>query len=107
MLGITRRDRKRNAWVREKTGVTDIIDKVKSLKWKWAGHAARRKDNRWTSVVLNWTPRNLRRPRRKPKDRWNIDIIKYLGVAWHREAQNRDNWRTLGEAYIRRRIENG
>lgn len=61
VYGITRRDRKRNTWVRGKTGVTDIIDKVKALKWKWAGHWDQKKDNCWTSLLLNWTPRNLRR----------------------------------------------
>ena len=107
MLGITRRDRKRNIWVRMKTGVTDIIEKIKSLKWMWAGHVARRNDGRWTSAVLNWTPRDVKRPRRRPKDRWNRDIIKYLGVTWQREAQDREKWKMLGEAYIRYRIENG
>ena len=107
MLGITRRDRKRNTWVRMMTGVTDIVDKVRSLKWRWAGHVARRNDNRWTSAVLNWIPRDVKRPRRRPMDRWNRDIIKYLGVTWQREAQDRENWKVLGEAYIRRRIENG
>jgi len=107
MLGITRRDRKRNTWVRKMTGVTDILGKVRSLKWMWAGHVARRNDNRWTSAVLNWTPRDVKRPRRRPKDRWNRDIIKYLGVTWQRKAQNRENWKALGEAYIRCRIDKG
>ncbi|HEG7136645.1 TPA: hypothetical protein SFG11_002777, partial [Staphylococcus aureus] len=98
MLGITRRDRKRNTWVRQRTGVMDIIAKIRSLKWMWAGHVARRNDNRWTSAVLNWTPRYVKRPRRRPKDRWNRDIVKYLGVTWQREAQNRENWKALGEA---------
>ena len=75
MLGITRRDRKHNTWVMKITGVTDIIHKVRSLKWMWAGHVARRNDNKWTSAVMNWIPRNVKRPRRRPKDRWNRDII--------------------------------
>ena len=41
MLNITRRDRKRNEWVREQTRVVDIIAKAKSLKWEWAGHVGR------------------------------------------------------------------
>ena len=32
MLGIIRRDRKRNAQVRKMTGVADIIERIKSLK---------------------------------------------------------------------------
>ena len=84
MLGITRRDTKRNTWVRKMTGVTDIIDKVRSLRWVLTGHVARRNDNGWTSAVMNWILRNVKRPRRRPKDRWNRDIIQYSGVAWQR-----------------------
>ena len=48
MLGITLRDRKRSTWIREKTKVKDIVQVVKQLKWRWAGHAARMSDNRST-----------------------------------------------------------
>lgn len=27
---------------------------AKKLKWKWAGHVARLKDERWTSRVTTW-----------------------------------------------------
>ena len=47
MLGITLRDRKRSTWIREQTKVTDIIEVIKEQKWRWAGHIARREDNRW------------------------------------------------------------
>ena len=53
MLGISRRDRKRNTDIRTKTGVSDIIVRVKKMKWNWAGHIARRMDERWTKEVLN------------------------------------------------------
>ena len=46
MLEITRRDKKRNDWLRKQTGVTGILERVKRLKWKWAGHIARMKDDR-------------------------------------------------------------
>ena len=32
MIGVTRKDRKRNTWLREKTGVKDIIRTVKEYK---------------------------------------------------------------------------
>ena len=31
---------------------------IASKKWQWAGHIARRKDNRWTVEILNWIPRD-------------------------------------------------
>jgi hypothetical protein len=46
MIGITRRDRKTNEWVRQQTGVQDIIVRIKQLKWQWAGHVARMNDDR-------------------------------------------------------------
>jgi hypothetical protein len=52
MLGITRRDRKRNTWVKSMTKVADIAERVKKLKWQWPGHIARRMDGRWTREIL-------------------------------------------------------
>jgi hypothetical protein len=37
MLGITRRDRKRNTWVRSITTVADIAECVKKLNWTHSG----------------------------------------------------------------------
>ncbi|CAH2211102.1 jg18548, partial [Pararge aegeria aegeria] len=34
--------------------VTDMAQRVAKLKWKWAGHIARRTDGRWGSKVLEW-----------------------------------------------------
>ena len=45
VLGFTQRDRKRSKWIREQTQITDVIWRVKKLKWNWAGHLARKK--RW------------------------------------------------------------
>src|SRR5277367_4697255 len=46
MIGITKRDRQTNKWVRQQTGLQDIIGRIKQLKWQWAGHLARTSDNR-------------------------------------------------------------
>ena len=48
MLNITYKDRKTNIWVRERTKVIDIINTVRKIKWSWAGHINRLKDDRWT-----------------------------------------------------------
>ena len=39
MLGIILRDRKRNTWIRQETG--DIINAIRKVKHRWAGHIAR------------------------------------------------------------------
>ena len=56
MLNITYKDRKTNIWVRERTKVVDIMYTVRQMKWSWAGHINRLKDNRWTSRVTTWRP---------------------------------------------------
>ena len=46
MLGISKRDRKRNTIIRAQTKVSDIIVRVKKLKWDWA-----RQNGRWTKEI--------------------------------------------------------
>ena len=56
--------------------VIDIIKTVRKMKWSWAGHINRLKDDRWTSRVTTWiqekTTRETsqaveRRPRQIPE----------------------------------------
>ena len=58
MLNITYKYRKTNGnvWVREWTQVIDIINTVRQMKWSWAGHINRLKDDRWTSRVTTRIP---------------------------------------------------
>ena len=53
MLSITLRDHKRNTWIRNQTGVNDIIDVIKPGIHGWAGHIVRFKDNIWTKRVTH------------------------------------------------------
>ena len=34
--------------IRKRTKIIDIIEHALKQKWKWAGHIARMKNNRWT-----------------------------------------------------------
>jgi hypothetical protein len=101
MLGISLRDKKRNEWIRRKTGMTDVIHKVKSLKWEWAGHVARMEDERWTKRALDCRPYEKKRPAGRPPERWDDDIkrlmIKELKLDknWQNWARNRDTWKIL------------
>ena len=79
MLEISKRDRNRNTIIRAQTKVSDIIVRVKKLKWDWAGHIARRQDGRWTKEILNWYPRDQKRPRKRPNMRWIHEINKFAG----------------------------
>ncbi|KAJ8868749.1 hypothetical protein PR048_030289 [Dryococelus australis] len=76
MLGFTRRDRKRADYIRSVTKVRDILERVKTLKWQWAEHIARRRHDRWTTVMMDWIPRDLKRSRGRLPDRWDRDRSK-------------------------------
>ena len=100
MLGYTKKDRKRANDIRAITKVHDIIETVKTLKWQWAGHTARRFDGRWTKAVLEWSPRELKRLRGRPPDRWDRDIRKVTGINWQKTAQDRQTWADLLKTYL-------
>lgn len=100
MLGVSLRDRIRNTEIRRRTKLTDIAQRVASLKWKWAGHISRREDERWSQKVLDWRPRSGHRNRGKPLARWSDDIAKAAGPMWRRKAKDRSVWSALEEAYI-------
>ena len=69
MLNITIKDRIKNEEIRRQTQVKDIIEKIKQAKWRWAGHTARRDDNRWTKRTMDWQPRTGKRGRGRQKRR--------------------------------------
>ena len=46
MLGIRLQDRKTNEWIKQKTKVIDIAERVARQKWKWDDHLMRVDDNR-------------------------------------------------------------
>ena len=55
--------------IRRRTGVKDILEKIREMKWNWAGHIARMKDNRWTKRLTEWQPRTGKRRRGRQKRR--------------------------------------
>ena len=100
MLGITLRDRKQNKWIREQTGIEDIVTTIKESKHRWAGHIARLTDNRWTKRTTEWTPRNYRRRRGRPRVRWRDDLTRNLGPTWARLGRDRCRWRQSREGFL-------
>ena len=102
MLNLTWRDRKTAEWIRIQAKVRDILQTISELKWSWAGHLARRADNRWTTKITNWTPRSYKRSRGRQKTRWRDDLDK-TEKNWHRTAQDRQRWKELGKAYVQLR----
>jgi endonuclease/exonuclease/phosphatase family metal-dependent hydrolase len=103
MLGITLRDKKSNEWIRQQTKVVDVMQRIASLKWNWAGHIARTTDDRWTKQIIQWRP-PIKRPTGRPPQRWTDDIKRTAGTKWQQMATDREEWKTLGEAYIQQWI---
>jgi len=108
MMGLTWKDRKTAKWIREQTKLKDVILTIKQIKWNWAGHIARIKDERWTIKVTKWTPLEGKRNRGRQKTRWRDDIEKTTGTAnWYQMAQDRAKWRNMREAYLQEWSANG
>ena len=104
MLNITYKDRRTNIWVRERTKVIDIMYTVRKMKWSWARHINRLKDNRWTSRATTWRPYDRKRRQGRPAKRWRDDLDKYWSDAIRqRTAQNRLIWRRHAEAFAQPR----
>ena len=95
MLNVKLKDRIRNTILRQRTRVINKVQNVTNTKWKWAGHIARTKDNRWTIRSRRWHITGVR-----PKRRWRDDIVGKQGAVWTRIAKDRERWRTLAEGYF-------
>ena len=78
-----------------------------SQKCQWAGHIARRSDQRWTTEILNWIHRDHKRPRKRPKKRWVDDIVKYKGIKWQQVAFCRNDCKEAEKAFILQWIDTG
>ena len=103
MLNITYKDRKTNIWIMERTKVIYIyIYNVhcEKMKWSWAGHINRLKDNRRISRVTTWRPDDKKIRQVRPVKQWRDDLDKYWGYTiWQRTAQYRVIWRRHAEAF--------
>ncbi len=107
MLGITWRDRKQASWIREETKVEDILVTIKNKKWTWAGYVMGRRDNRWTTRVTEWQPRNYRRNQGRQRVRWRDGIRVVTGPTWSSLTSDRERWRMLGKAFVLQWTSNG
>lgn len=101
ILNIKLRDKIKLTNIRSKTKVKDVTYTLKKLKWNWAGHMVRSKKKKWTNEITVWCPRDGKRRKGRQKIRWEDDIKKVAGITWQRNAENRQIWITLGEAYAK------
>ncbi|GFO05735.1 endonuclease-reverse transcriptase [Plakobranchus ocellatus] len=100
MLNIKLKDRILTIEIRKKTQVIDVVQYIQRQKWRWAGHMARDKDNRWTKRCTEWQPKSERRDRGRPEARWMDDIRRAAGPQWQRKAYDRRKQKTSAEGFI-------
>ena len=63
ILGIKKIDKIKIIDMYKKPKMENIIINVRRIKWKWAGHIARLKDERWTKLITEWQPIDKKRKR--------------------------------------------
>ena len=90
--------------ITKRTKIIDTIEYTLKQKWRWAGHTARIKDNRWTKRCTEWQPRRVKRSRGRPCRRWQDGITRKEGTTWNRKATHRRQWKRM-ESYILQRMD--
>ncbi|VDM61398.1 unnamed protein product [Angiostrongylus costaricensis] len=71
---------------------------AKQSKMKWAGHVMRMNDNRWTTTVSDWIPRDIKRTAGRLPPRWSEFFTKSLEERYDARRvprAGRTHWATL------------
>jgi len=99
----------RNEELNDLYSAPNIVRVIKSRRMRWAGHVARRGEERGMYRVLVVKPVE-RRPLGRPRHRWvnNIKMdLQEVGCGymdWIGLAQDRDRWRMLVSAVMNLRV---
>ncbi|KAK4876727.1 hypothetical protein RN001_009233 [Aquatica leii] len=84
IIGVTKRDRARNEQIRTTVKVESIKNTIERQQLRWFGHLNRMGNNRQTKVI--WETRSsMKRPRGRPKKRWDeeiAEILKKYNKSW-------------------------
>ncbi|KAK6040725.1 hypothetical protein COOONC_21768 [Cooperia oncophora] len=57
--------------IRRESRIRDPSFYVAAARHKWAGHVIRRQDDRWTTRITYWYPRDTKRTPGRPATRWS------------------------------------
>jgi len=68
--------------LRKRSQLVDPICYAKKTKHRWAGHVVRRTDGRWTRAVIEWLPRDVKRPCGRPATRWSDALKETSNNFW-------------------------
>ena len=76
LLGITKLDKEKNQYIRQKTGAQNITKEIKQCQKKWLQHVQRMDTNRLPKQALQYKPkgrRNIGRPRKRWRDQLHLE----------------------------------
>ena len=94
-LGVTRKDKIRNEYVRGTAKVAKLGDKLQNARLRWYGHAKRKEDYMGKRMIEMAVPG--RRKRGRPRRRW-MDLVREdmekVG-ARERDKVDQVKWRLL------------
>ena len=92
---ISRKDKIRNAIIKQKMNVTrSLLDDIKTKQLQWYGHVSRMEEGRLPKEVMKWRPPG-RRKLGRPKRTWADGISGLMGEKGLMEDDwnGRSNWR--------------
>jgi hypothetical protein len=78
----------------------NIIGFIKKQRLKWLGHVERMAEDNNVKKIKRWQPM-FKRPRGRPKLRWENDVLKDINSMnlrnWRNVAQDRERWKKVVE----------
>ena len=74
MCGVSLRDRKTSAELRQKMGVEAIADVVRRGRLRWYGHVVRKEENDWVKKVMSFNVEGTR-PSGWSKKAWQTTVL--------------------------------
>ena len=88
-------------------GITDWVTRHYQLKFKLAGHMARRTDSRWSTRILYWRPLGGGRCQGRPCQRWTDDLDRFFKASfdlepggWRQLTFERKHWSSLSDSFV-------
>jgi len=76
LLGITKLDKEKNQYIRERTGTQNIVKEIKQYQEKWLRNVQRMDRNRLPRQALKYRPegrRNIGRPKKSWRDQLHFE----------------------------------
>ena len=96
MCGVSLREKKTNAELRESMGIEKISDVMRCSRLRWMGHVLRKEGNDWVKKSMDMTVEGSR-GRGRPKMTWEkvVERDMKVGGLVRNDAKDGVKWRAL------------